>query len=1049
MRSWTAAVLLFLLLLPLASAQLTPNIWKKFIGEPVPVGVPDLIDFSYAGYKMGEAGIPEDFGYTVYNVTDYGAIPDDGKSDVAAIHATLSAAAAGRSIVFFPPGHYDVFLDDDRKDGFIIGNPNVVIRGSGAQGARSGGTTIKLHAELPEEYLFATRVAPTGYTVATRVSGAFPNGIEYFDVTNATQLRGHKYIFIRKDNLSGAAYSKYSSRPLSEMPAAYTRIQQGVHIKEFHEIDRIEGNRIYLKAPLIAHLEPGTLVWSIDLLEGVGFEDLHIDGGFDETYIHLVQTGRSGVLLRDTAHSWIRRCRFSNTISSFVLSTSYCSSAVSVIVDGRFGHELGSIGGSTYCMIAFLEDHTDKGMVHGVRASHYAAGSVVWYVGGPSARGPDTHGQMPRHSLFDNYNSVNHQSSGSGIDALPHHLDGYTRWNNTVRTHETFDLWTPVGYGFTATQGNLIGYKTLGGSLPRDAYFEAFGTRVSPDSLYAAQLAVRLGTQPPWVNTVKDRHTEFIESIFGDSSQSNAPTAAVDPASGGPKIEGPWLWVLVPDERLERNTDLLAKVSGGTITAAQIATTGALRGDRVGDYAWTPLKIGNSPNNINTMTQPLGWNGNNRVIYGTITLNSPRVQNTRMFVGSDDTVKVWLNGDLVREEIVYRAASDYQGAFPVTLKRGRNTVLVAVGNGGGGWTGFFGFQADAEYTVLSFADIRYVLPDVDIYVGDTFMLDIYAKDVVDLAGWQFDIAFDPLRLEAIEVRSGHFLQVDNGLTAFQEGTIDNRAGKIRGIRVAQRAGNSVSGTGLLVSTRFSAKAGGTAAVALENFEFIASNGQEIPSSPQRVTLVVKGSLKWDVNGDGRVNVLDIVLIAQNIGRSASDNPRVDVNGDGTINILDIILVAQHLDESATAAPPSTVAITGMKGVAPAMVEAWIGLARAEDDGSIAFQRGIAYLERLLAFLIPKNTRLMPNYPNPFNPETWIPYQLAKPAEVTVTIYTADGKLVRRLSLGHQSAGVYERKGRAGYWDGRNTQGEPVASGVYFYTLTAGDFTATHKMLIRR
>ena len=103
----------------------------------------------------------------------------------------------------------------------------------------------------------------------------------------------------------------------------------------------------------------------------------------------------------------------------------------------------------------------------------------------------------------------------------------------------------------------------------------------------------------------------------------------------------------------------------------------------------------------------------------------------------------------------------------------------------------------------------------------------------------------------------------------------------------------------------------------------------------------------------------------------------------------------------------------------------------------------------LSKAIPEETVLLTNYPNPFNPETWIPYQLAKPAEVTITIYTADGKLVRTLALGHQPVGVYQSKSRAAYWDGKNEVGEPVASGVYFYTLKAGDFSGTRKMLIRK
>lgn len=99
--------------------------------------------------------------------------------------------------------------------------------------------------------------------------------------------------------------------------------------------------------------------------------------------------------------------------------------------------------------------------------------------------------------------------------------------------------------------------------------------------------------------------------------------------------------------------------------------------------------------------------------------------------------------------------------------------------------------------------------------------------------------------------------------------------------------------------------------------------------------------------------------------------------------------------------------------------------------------------------LPQTTHLLPNYPNPFNPETWIPYQLAKPAEVSISIYATDGQLVRSLNLGHQSVGIYKSRSRAVYWDGRNGLGESVASGVYFYTLTAGKFNSTRKMLIRK
>ena len=103
----------------------------------------------------------------------------------------------------------------------------------------------------------------------------------------------------------------------------------------------------------------------------------------------------------------------------------------------------------------------------------------------------------------------------------------------------------------------------------------------------------------------------------------------------------------------------------------------------------------------------------------------------------------------------------------------------------------------------------------------------------------------------------------------------------------------------------------------------------------------------------------------------------------------------------------------------------------------------------ISSVIPENTALLSNFPNPFNPETWIPYQLGKSAEATITIYDIRGRVVRVLVLGHQAAGVYRSRSKAAHWDGKNEFGEKVATGVYFYRLTAGDFSATRKMLIRK
>ena len=264
---------------------------------------------------------------------------------------------------------------------------------------------------------------------------------------------------------------------------------------------------------------------------------------------------------------------------------------------------------------------------------------------------------------------------------------------------------------------------------------------------------------------------------------------------------------------------------------------------------------------------------------------------------------------------------------------------------------------------------------------------------------------------------------------------------------------SISGTATATITAWTVSADNTTytatitpatsgTVILNVNENVTSDDANNPNTPAiQQTLTVQLIPAWDVNRDGQVNVLDLVAVANAFGKDAPD-----VNGDGIVNILDLVAVAQHFGDSTTAAP-SILAINVIQGLDAATVQAWIERAQLENDGSIAFQEAIANLQRLLASLIPKETTLLANYPNPFNPETWIPYHLANPSHVTITIYNTRGSLVRHLELGHQHEGYYTNRSRAAYWDGRNDVGERVASGIYFYQLQADNLSFLRKMVI--
>ena len=389
----------------------------------------------------------------------------------------------------------------------------------------------------------------------------------------------------------------------------------------------------------------------------------------------------------------------------------------------------------------------------------------------------------------------------------------------------------------------------------------------------------------------------------------------VDPPE---KITGPWLWMIAPTDRNQGgapsiDVDSLAAVSRGTVTEAEVAANGANEGDRVGNFVWTPGDISpTGSNNINECLNRIGLATGDVNDHSAYALFSPTSDadrtGVRMNVGSDDAIKVWLNGKVVHKNPVNRPASDFQDTFQVDLKKGENLLLVKVSERAGGWSMFVGIDRDSGS-------------------DDTQNSDITA----------------------------------------------------------------------------------------------------------------------DVNGDGVVNIQDLVSVASRLGHTGQHV--ADVNGDGVVNIQDLVLVAGEL-EGAVAAPSAWHAAS-VELPSRTRVGQWLAAAYRVSQTDTRLQRGIDWIERLLAALPPKETALLTNYPNPFNPETWIPYQLSEPTAVTIRIYSVKGDLVRTLVLGHQPAGMYHRKSSAAYWDGRNTQGEKVASGVYFYTLSAGDFTATQKLLIRK
>ena len=173
----------------------------------------------------------------------------------------------------------------------------------------------------------------------------------------------------------------------------------------------------------------------------------------------------------------------------------------------------------------------------------------------------------------------------------------------------------------------------------------------------------------------------------------------------------------------------------------------------------------------------------------------------------------------------------------------------------------------------------------------------------------------------------------------------------------------------------------------------------------------------------------------------------DVNGDDAVNIFDLVLVAGNFGKSLVAAAPASMAKIELTTDQNHHIASAIDQLESDFQRSSVEEMVLGVLKAILPDRLPTTTQLLANYPNPFNPETWIPFQLSQDAEVRLTIYNVTGNAIRQMQLGYLTAGSYIQTEKAIYWDGKTESGEQVSSGTYFYQLQAGAYTETRKMVI--
>ena len=335
---------------------------------------------------------------------------------------------------------------------------------------------------------------------------------------------------------------------------------------------------------------------------------------------------------------------------------------------------------------------------------------------------------------------------------------------------------------------------------------------------------------------------------------------------------------------------------------------------------------------------------------------------------------------------------------------------------------------------VSIAPSPVVSPDVGELL--TFNLNIAGGE--NVAGYQATVSFDDTALSLIEATNGGYLPADAFFLA------DGSHGEVT--LTANALAEAANGNGTLATLTFEGLDFKASTLSLPEIYLVDIDGKRWEVTTGNAAVIEPpepaAAIFGDINSDGVVNIQDLAIVNARFGQRGLNT--ADVNEDGLVDIVDLVLVAGAFDAAAAAPPLYSQALELFTA---ADVRQWLTQAQRIHPTDATFQSGIRFLQQLLTLLMPKETRLLQNYPNPFNPETWIPYRLAEDAFVTLTIYDSSGRMVRTLDVGHRAAASYESRAKAIYWDGRNEFGEQVASGVYFYHLSAGDYTATRKMLI--
>jgi len=492
-------------------------VWDNFVNAKKNGTEAILPDFSYAGYKYSEVEIPH-LNFKIFDVTKYGAKPNDKRSDKKAIKKAIAAATKnGQGIVYFPKGKYYINTKKDDQSIIRISSSKIIFRGEDEKN-----TVLFFDKDLPPTDPTKLWTCPSAIKVSTvgndksltTITSNSKRETRSIQVANASKIKKGDWLILKVKNNSKDLIA-YDVQPLIPEPEWKSILDKGVIVNERHQVASVKGKTITFLEPIHYDIQAKHKwkVYSFAHVNHVGFENITFEGNWLKKFKHHRSAqddgGWSILSISKAVNSWIKDCTFKNVNNSAGFSSSAACTALNITIEGNLGHSsIHAGGGSTGILLANINDKAGMHHAAGVGGGS-TTGTVIWRSKHPAHTSFESHASQPRCTLFDNVEGGFFLGRAGGArQNLPNHGRYLVLWNynETDTAEQNFEFWSTTTWFWKIVPPIIVGFHGSGTTFKEDEVqiIESLGTPVKPASLFEEQLKLRLGSLPLWLEKYKN-----------------------------------------------------------------------------------------------------------------------------------------------------------------------------------------------------------------------------------------------------------------------------------------------------------------------------------------------------------------------------------------------------------------------------------------------------------------------------------------------------------------------------------------------------------------